>query len=265
MSQSRADESRAARVHDGAVDSDIPGGDDVAPIARGQQRHREAGRSQRVDERAEEDRGHLVTEGVRKRVGEKDTHRTRRPSGQRPRRWVGPDVAEILGRGQDPKTEGLRELVGAREGVGHGHPTHADPLGDRLECHSASIAHLSMTLVAAARAFAGQARSRFSRPVGPDGRVGKGAVGAPGEAGPSQHVGKSKGGLHGGSLKDLYRYSTRLLYRSSHQDQKARVTGATPASRWAAIGSPCRCAPAHRPRASRGPRHRRSPCLAARP
>ena len=122
-------------VDEGAVHGDVAGGHHVVVLGRRQERQRQARRRELADDGTEERRRQLVGEGVLERVGEEHADRPGGATGERSRRGVGADVAELVGDGEDALAELVGELVGAGEGVGDGHPAHAEPVGDRLQRH----------------------------------------------------------------------------------------------------------------------------------
>ena len=110
----------------------------VAPLDLGHeaQRHRPllAARGDAVDE--------LERRRVRERLGEGEVEhqpdRPRLPLRERPRHGVRARVAELAGGGEDALAQGGGELVGAVEGVGHGHARDADRCGHGGEGGSAA-------------------------------------------------------------------------------------------------------------------------------
>ena len=84
-----------------------------------------------------------VADGVAQRVLDQadraDPTATQQPGG-----GIGPRVAELGGRGEDPFAQLGAELVGAVVGVRHRAPGHAETFGDRAQrrpvtCHTASL------------------------------------------------------------------------------------------------------------------------------
>ena len=67
-----------ARVHERTVQRDVAGGDDVVAFVGGEQRQRQSGRGQLVDDGTEEARCHLVGERVGEGVGEQNSDRAGR-------------------------------------------------------------------------------------------------------------------------------------------------------------------------------------------
>ena len=73
-----------------------------------------------------------------------ETDRADPTATEQPGGGVGPGVAELVGRGEDPFAQLAAQLVGSVVGVRHRAPGHSETFGDRgqrrpVTCHTASL------------------------------------------------------------------------------------------------------------------------------
>ena len=125
-----------ARVDERGIHRYVACGQQISVRSRGEQRQGHSRRCELGRDRRQQARGDLVGERVLEAVGEQDADRPGRSPGESPGRWVGARVPERVGGGEDHPPQLGRQLIRAREGVGHRHTAHADPVGDRLKGHA---------------------------------------------------------------------------------------------------------------------------------